>query len=61
MWGWLKVILEVIGGIFTDIFKDAMKTPAKEVSVETVEGSISLHPTPPDILRDRYFRLHDRD
>lgn len=61
MWGWLKVILEVIGGIFTDIFNEAMKTPAIEVSVENAEGILENDPTPDHELLDRYKWVHARD
>jgi len=54
----LATILGFLGNMFAKVFseviKDVLNTPAKEISIETVGGDVDLPPTPVDDLLTEY-------
>ena len=52
----LTLILDFIKNVFTDIVKDMLVTPAKEVSVESTESPLVTIATD----HDRLLRMYDR-
>ena len=53
-------LLGFVGNIIAEVFKDALKTPAREVSVETVEGPLDSTISSNDELYDQYKWVRDR-
>jgi hypothetical protein len=54
----LEILLAFFGNVFAKIFsevaKDVLKTPAKEIEVTEVRGDVDVPPTPVDELLADY-------
>ena len=51
IFGWLG---KIFASVFTEVLKDVLKTPAKEIEVTEVRGDVDLPPTPVDELLADY-------
>jgi hypothetical protein len=62
VWGLVEVILGLFKDVFVDIFKDAYKTDGVETKVEYAEGQIDPVPTVDSELLAQYRGVwNDRD
>jgi hypothetical protein len=54
----LEILLAFFGNMFAKIFsevaKDVLKTPAKEIEITEVRGDVDIKPTPVDELITDY-------
>jgi len=57
----LSKIGSFIGSIISSVITEALKTPAKETSVENVEGSNDIEGTSTDELNNQYKWMHNRN
>ena len=56
----LTIILNFLSGIFAEVIKDVLSTPAQEISVEEGSGQLDLPSTPADDLRNQFKWMLDR-
>lgn len=50
----LAWIGQIISSVFSEVLKDVLKTPAKEIEVNEEHGQIDVSPTPMSELRNDY-------
>ena len=50
----LGFLSNMFAKVFSEVLIDVLKTPAKEIVIETVGGDIDLPPTPVDDLLTEY-------
>jgi len=50
----LAFIGKIFASVFSEVLKDVLKTPAKEVEITSSRGEIDLPPTPVDELLTEY-------
>jgi len=56
----LQALGSIVAKVLADVFKDILKTPAKEISIEDCQGKVDLPATPIDDLDNQYKWLLDR-
>ena len=56
----IALLLNFIGGIFSEVIKDVLKTPATTSEVSNVAGDLPLQVDSVDSIIDRYDGVFDR-